>query len=370
MDIYVVIFVLLLGSGIAVQYWSEEHKGLMKLYCIATWFVLTMTAALRWGVGLDYNQYHNIFYDIYNAADWEEVFQFRFEPGYLIMTRIFSFYSRNMIVYMFLMYGLMYGILMRYTYKYSEIKWGTIMVYFAFDYFAMSFCFMRQGIAMVIGLFALEMIREKKIYKALIYIVAATMFHFSAWILLLGVFVSYIDIDKKKLFWFYVSFSILLCIECDNILESILIGPLARYAVYLKSSFMGGNSILIMYYPIAAFVLVVCFYKFLYEKDESIKRMIPVMFLGTLLCAMTAKHYVIERVGLYIAFYNIRIIPQIISIIRDRLEKEIFQMALYGILLGCITSFGFNLKLDRYGIIPYCLNEIHLYEVPFFEMKE
>ena len=152
----------------------------------------------------------------------------------------------------------------------------------------MSFCFIRQGMAMAIGLYALEMIRKKKWYWAVALILAASLFHSSALILLLGLLCYCIDFSNRKVQAAAAAGALVLYFGCDFFLEHILIGPFAKYRDYLDSQFMAGNHILIVYYPIFVFVLAVFFRKKLCEEDESFSKMYLILSLNKArICATT-----------------------------------------------------------------------------------
>lgn len=366
MVIYVVIFGILMALGILVHFFASSKKPVI-IYCAVAWLLLTVLAAVRWSVGIDYNQYYNIFFKIRRVLGWAETFELHYEPGFLLLTKAVSCFTRNVIVYLFIVYGLIYGLMIYYIYKYSEVKWASFAAFFAFDYFAMSYCFMRQAIAMAIGLFVFEKLKEKKIGLAFLLSLVAAMFHLSALVLVLCILVSLIGPEKRRLFKIYVIFSIIIAVSCDYILEYVFVGPFAKYAGYMESQFMGKSHILFVYYPITMFAFVICFYKQLHSVDEKLSRLIPVLFLGTVLCFMSTRHYLFERFALYITFYNIRIVPQLLSTIRTRLSRDVFYVSVYITIIISISAYSFALINDRYGIYPYRVNKIYLEQIPMFE---
>lgn len=356
---------MLLIFGLIAQRYNG-YKAVRICYCSCSWFQLTLIAALRWGNGIDYNQYHNTFLEVCSAENWAALLERREEIGFLFFNRCVSHITTNVMVYMFLYYGLMYALLMLYVYKYSEIKWSTVIAFMAFDYFAMSLCFMRQSMAMVIGLFALEMIKKRKWYWAILLIFLASLFHASALILLVCLVASYIDFTNKKVQLTAVVLSVVLYVGCDFILKHALVGPFAKYADYLNSQFMAGNHVLVVFYPLFVFGLVVYFGKQLCEEDKDFKNLIPVLFLGTVLSIMSTKHYIIERMSLYITFYNIRVVAQVLALFKSKAHKWNYQLAVYSAVLISIGAFAFGIMNDRYDIWPYKLNEHYLYVVDFF----
>ncbi len=366
MKVYVINLIILIVIGLIAER-HVRYKAARIFFCSYSWLQLTILAAVRWGIGLDFNQYYNTFFAVSNASGWAEILQRREEIGFLIFNRLASYITGNIIVYLFLYYGLMFGLLMLYVYKYSEIKWSTVAAFIVFDYFAMSLCFMRQSMAMVIGLFALEMIKRRKWYWAVLITLLASLFHVSALILLVCLAVSYLDFSKRRVWMTAVILSVVLYVGCDFILEHVLVGPFAKYADYLESQFMAGNHVLVVFYPLFVFGLVVYFRKQLCKEDKDFKNLIPILFLGTVLSIMSTKHYIIERMALYMIFYNIRVVAQVLALFKNRAQKWNYQLAVYSAVVISFGAFAFGIMTDRYGICPYQLNENYLYRVEFFK---
>lgn len=366
MKVYVLNFAILVFLGLIAELFSRR-KAVRIFFCSYSWLQLTLVAALRWCNGVDYNQYYNTFFEISRASGWAELLQRREEIGFIFFNRCMSYITGNIIVYLFVYYGVMFGLLMWYIYKYSEIKWSTVAAFIAFDYFALSLCFMRQSMAMVIGLYAFEMMKKKKWYWAIVLTLLASLFHVSALILLVCLVFSYIDFSKRKVQIIAVGISVASYFGCDFLLEHILVGPFAKYADYLESQFMDGNHILIVFYPVFVFVLVLFFGKKLCKEEPEFKRMIPVLFLGTVLSIMSTKHYIIERMALYSTIYDIRVVAQVLALFKKEAQKWNYQMAVYSAVLISIGAFAFGITTDRYWIRPYRLNEIYLHDVDFFK---
>lgn len=366
MGVYIVNFAVLLVLGLFAEHFNR-HRCSRVVFCAFVGLQLTLLASVRWSTGWDYNQYYNIFYQVSRAENWTEVFQRREEIGFLFFNRCMSYITGNIIVYLFCFYGLMYGLLMVYVYRYSRVKWVTIVSFLAFDYFAASLCFMRQSMAMVMGLFALEMIKRRNWKLALVWIGIASTFHISALILLVCLAFSYIDFTERKVQLIAVVISVLLYVGCDTILEHVLVGPFAKYAIYLDSQFMNGNHFLVIFYNVFVYGLVLYFQKRLLKEDGCFKCLLPVLFLGTALSIMSIQHYVIERIALYITIYNIQVVAQVLDLFKRRMSQWNCCLAMCSAVLISVGAFAFGIKSDRYGICPYKLNKGYLYQVEFFE---
>lgn len=319
------------------------------------WLQLTLIAALRWGIGYDYNQYFNTFYEIRSLDSFSQLLARREEIGFVLFNKGMSFVTDNIIVYLFVYYGLLYGLLLFYVYRHCEVKWCSLLVYIAFDYFAISICFMRQSMAMVIGLFAIEMMKRRKIVPCILCIGAAALFHSSALILLAALALSYVDFTKRKVQIVSAVLAVVGYFGCDLLLNYVLVGPFEKYKGYLDSFFMTRNHVFSVYFQIFLWILLMVFHKKLIEREEANKRLLLVMCLGAFLAFMTTRHYIIERMSLYITIYNIRIGPQILSLFgKDKWNRRLAMACALVIGLG---AFCFLLRADRYGIRPYQFNQ-------------
>lgn len=364
MKVYILNFAVIVLLGLAAE--KYRTKKAVRMGCfIYIWLQLTVLAAVRWGIGYDYNQYYNTFYAISRASDWSSILDRREEIGFLLFNRGMSYITDNIIVYLFFYYGLLYGLLIGYIYRYSEVKWNSIAAYAAFDYFAISICFMRQSMAMVIGLYAIEMIKKRKWYWAVLLILAASLFHSSAIILFAALAFSYIDFTNRKVQIAAAVTAVVAYVGCDFFLEHILVGPFEKYKGYIGSYFMLKNHVFAVYFPIFIFVAVLILGKKLCQQDKDFKRVLGVLVLGTFLAVMTTRHYMIERMSLYLTVYNIRIAAQLLHSFRNEENGWNYRIATVCGVLVTISAFAFLIKIDRYGIRPYQFNKSYIQELPF-----
>lgn len=343
---------------------AERYRGYRLVRVgsfLYVWLQLSLVAALRWGVGYDYNQYFNTFYEISRLSSFSELLNRREEIGFVLFNKGMSFVTDNVIVYLFAYYGLLYGLLLFYVYRYSEVKWSSLLVYIAFDYFAVSICFMRQSMAMVIGLYAMEMIKKRKLAPCVLLIGGAAIFHSSALILLIALALSFVDFTRRKVQIGAVVLAIVSYIGCDFFLSYVLVGPFEKYRGYLDSFFMTQNHVFSVYFQIFLWILLLILHRRLLEQDEMSKRLLPVMCLGAFLAFMTTRHYIIERMSLYITVYNIRIGAQLLSLFKK--DRWSYRLAMVCALVIGLGAFTFLLRVDRYGITPYQFNQGYVQEL-------
>ncbi len=367
MEIYIINAVLLTLTGFAVEKFSKS-KRLLKLYCIYAFIQMTLLAAFRIDTGIDYSQYYHAFYGISKAPDWDAVFEFRYEAGYLIINRLISYFSNNIIVFMGIYHGIMYGLLMLYIYRFCEEKWLSVLSFIALDYFAMSFCFLRQGMAMVIGLFAIEYIRKRRWSLAGPLILLASSFHASALILFLYYLLSYINWRKRWLQVFAVVISLFIYVSCDIILQNVLVGPFEKYKGYLSSSFMEGNSIVLVFYPVFCVILFFILMKRIQGKSHTLDNLVPMLFFGMVLTILSTKHYIVERMALYITIYNIRLVSMMVYHFCKKKQLWNYHLATICTLIISVGAFVFGITFDRYLIVPYKVAQEQLENVPMLKI--
>lgn len=366
MWIYVVNVVLLTLVGLLVERVSKS-RALLKLYCIYAFIQMTILAAVRYNIGIDYTQYYHAFLNIGKALDWNEVWTFRYEPAYLIVNRLISMFTNNVPVFMGVYSGIMYALVMFYIYRYCEEKWLAVLAFVALDYYALTYCFMRQGMAMIIGLFAIEQMRKNKWYFAVPLVLLSSCFHASALILLFYFAVSYINWRKR---WIQISalvVSIVAYIGCDSILQMALVGPFEKYKDYLDTSFMAGNSYIMVFYPVFCVVLFFVMFSDRKENRKDLDKLVPMLFVGLFLTILSTKHYIIERMALYMTIYNIRIVPMIVSQYCKNKQKWNYQLATICALIIGTSAFVFGITSDRYRIVPYQIATDQLENVPLLK---
>lgn len=366
MGIYIVNVALLTLVGLVVERFSDSKK-LLKVYCIYAFVQMTLLAAVRYNIGIDYTQYYHAFLNIGKAADWKEVFSFRYEPGYLVLNRLISLFTNNVPVYMGVYSGIMYALVMLYIYRYCEEKWLAVLSFVALDYYALTYCFMRQGMAMIIGLFAIEQMRRNKWYFAVPLVLLSSCFHASALVLLFYFAVSYINWRKRWVQLSALLLSIIVYVGCDEILKVVLVGPFEKYRDYLNSTFMAGNSWIMVFYPVFCVVLFFVVFSDMKENNASFDKLIPMLYVGIFLTILSTRHYIIERTALYMTIYNIRIVPMLVHHYCRKKQQWNYQLATICALIVGTSAFVFGITSDRYRIVPYQIATEQLERVPLLK---
>lgn len=184
MAVYWILLVFSAAAGIPLcgMYEKKSDKR-AAVYCVIMAAVFTALAAVRFDVGIDYNMYAKLFYDM-NFMDPEQLGSIQREKGMLfpvVLTEIFTFdYFPAFVILSVVIYAL----IMTYGAKFSDNPWVGVFAFLCFGVFFNSLNFMRQVIAAAIGAFALVYAQKGNYFRFAVFTVIAGAFHRSAFLLL------------------------------------------------------------------------------------------------------------------------------------------------------------------------------------------
>ncbi|WP_297481045.1 EpsG family protein [uncultured Photobacterium sp.] len=196
---YIIFSILALFSFTDV--WQDKRYS--KLAFIVSFFILFLFGSLRLDTGWDFATYR--FY--FNKVDTISIFLTNgfsplvyFDLGFKFLISIIKsiglgFQTLIFICNLFVIYCV-YSFINRHI----EYKNSAILLFYSLCYLFINFSILRQGIAAGLVLLAIDSYFNKRNLKVLIYLLTATLFHFSAIIFLPLIFLSTIIKIKKGFF--------------------------------------------------------------------------------------------------------------------------------------------------------------------------
>lgn len=216
MTVYILNMVLIIGYGCLFTflktklkhsklYFKGRKAGCLRLnaerfckffMCAAIGLQLLVLLAVRSNTGFDEKTYRAIFVEISN---WriKDFFLYSIEKGYMFLNAIVATVTQNFQWILVVTAVLTIAPLVVSIYKNSSHCMISYLIYIAFFfYFAISG--IRQGIAISITLLAVPALKNKQLGKYILIILAATLFHYSAAIMLPVYFIVHIHFDAKK----------------------------------------------------------------------------------------------------------------------------------------------------------------------------
>ena len=224
----VIIYNILLFLSVLFAYLSRKSRDTSKLiFNGLLFFTLFIVAALRNGVGNDYDDY----VIIYNHID---VFTFpRIEPIYVLFNKslnLFGFGAQSIFV-------LMSAIVAFFVMKSSQkTNYPEVFIFsFVTLYYLSSLNEMRQTAATAILIYAMLLLIEGQTKRYIFLVLFATGIHYISILMLPFVFINKIKYDKKTIFLTAVLALVFVRFGVINILASTGILNGTKYVFYLNS---------------------------------------------------------------------------------------------------------------------------------------
>lgn len=182
MFIYICLFAAALIFGVFLNSKKFEPWG-KPLYCAGFGITFILVSALRFSTGYDYNMYATIYHN-YSFVSLEEIGQARLEKGFAIPLAVLNQYSDTYLP-MFVLTSIVIclGVFIL-IYKYSSVPWVSVITFLSLGMFFNSLNFLRQFTAAIIVTFALQYIEKKNPFKFLTVVIIASIFHWSALIMI------------------------------------------------------------------------------------------------------------------------------------------------------------------------------------------
>lgn len=303
------IFYTVVFAGLYALARTGEKKNNQK-YIIWAYILIFLLTAIRYDTGNDYRGY-------YTGLEYLSGYLFDGGKSLSVIWDNYLYLSGNEPTYFFFAYIFHW---LPYPALFIIGAYSAISIYFfykAFDeykihsyafimFFATGFLFwywdlIRQSVAIAIFFFSLKYIRDGKLWKYVLVIVIAMLFHYSAVFLLLLYPLRYINLNR----WIYVGVImasvvvLFLGFSFDNVFDYI--GNLPFYDTYENDKRIGqhyegfGYKLRMTCYAMVAAVSVLK----LGKEDGYLKGIITI---GTVLLLMSQGNLLIDRIAVYVYY--------------------------------------------------------------------
>jgi hypothetical protein len=360
MAVYLCLFAgsLLLGITLGGKRFPRAGK---PAYCILCGAAFAAASALRFSTGYDYNMYASIFHG-YRFKTLGETSYERMEKGFSVPMWILANYSDTYLPLFFVTSVVIFAGLFILIYKYSSIPLVSVISVLSLGIFFNSLNFVRQFIAAVIAAFAIKYIGEKNLLKYSAVIVVASVFHWSALILL--PFFLILRFKPRAAYIAAVSAILILTLIFSDRILTFLSGAFYMYSAYdpAKSAHMT-IGLPIRYTVMFLIPLVLCL---LFKKRRMDKNPLNVCYINCLLFtvffeAIGIKHSIISRFALL--FYlppAIALIPDLCVVAKEYFEEKHSNarmkpaiLAAYAALTSAFLCYLMLISMNYNGVSPY-----------------
>ena len=185
------------------QKFATDKKGkykLNKIFFYSSALILSFTMGLRIsGVGVDDKTYESIFNSVNNTGLINYFLNTKMEPGYLLLNKLIGLFTDNFQVFLYIV-SLIPLIFMYKAFEYERKNINFFLAIFLFGTLMYLYFFgiIRLFIAVSITSYAIRYLFQKNTQKYVIFVLIASMFHFSALFMLLLVYFSTEKEDKPR----------------------------------------------------------------------------------------------------------------------------------------------------------------------------
>lgn len=352
---YVYFFVLFFVTWAAYLARKSGNAFLSKIYLGLAFLVMVCVAGFRSSfVGTDTGGY----VDVFNLAkSFQEIMytstgKFNYEYGYVLLSWLLHLISDD---YIILLVGIAVIVVGCYQYAISKHSYKIEISFFAFiamGFYTFFFNGARQGIGCAIYALAIGPLMDRKLFKYILCVLLASLFHKSAIIAIPFYFI----LDKNNSFRKNAVIFLGTCIVAPFLgnLTDMAITLDSKYA-YIKDSGRGGG-----YYYIA-FICMLCMFFLIFKRwvlvyREPYNLFLNMLIIGTIVSLISSIYHLSPsgflRLNLYFNIGTVFLWP----IVFLNLKNPMLKISYYFIFFGGYSLY-FYLTTNRFSnLIPYLFN--------------
>lgn len=333
------------------------------VYCIAAALAFILIAALRFDVGYDYMLYAGAYSNM-KYWDISDLAGERMEKGFLMPLYILSLgleEYQTVFVYTSLIF---YPVIFLLIYKYSSSPWISTTAFLCLGIFFNSLCFLRQFIAALVVLYAIKYIGENRPVRYIALVVAASVFHWSA--LIMVIMYIFLKIKPGYIYTGIVTIgTILFCIFSRKAMFWF-IENIPMYSFYNPDTSVEASGGLSPRYTImfgVIFVVSFLLRKRLMEKNPNNGIYINCLMYTVVFEAMGMRHAVLSRFALLVYLPAVLyLVPDAVFAVKDFIDSKL-ENGGKKVLLNTVTAAAGSigavvcyvlLMMNNYnGVVPY-----------------
>jgi transmembrane protein EpsG len=323
---------------------SRAVSRLSPIFLGLSFLTLFLLSGFRVDVGIDYAPYTKWFDDI-QSSDFSY-----FEPGFRFMIDAIQWFTTDaqwlFIVSSFITLGFIFLAIK----KYSVNPAMSVFLFCTMGFLSHSFNLTRQFIAVAITLYALNFILKRKLFKYLLVIGAAALFHKTALLMIPLYFIIKTKLTPAQ----YLITTI--AVAAVSLMGSIIVGFLVThfYPQYYDKAFVG-ESIISFYYILVSIGTLALVMHLVTTGKMSLKNYKDRVYVNIVFLIALAHTFLVwvplsNRISLYLDIMLIIIIPALISKIPLHLHRNIISIVVF---VYFSIAFYLSLASNANGVLPY-----------------
>lgn len=269
-----------------------------------------------------------------------------FENGYNLFVYGISRLTNNPHIFLIITSMFCYGMLGLYTLRYSSNLYISACLIFCFCFSPFTNV-IRQDIAMVICLFAYQLVKSNRIVFFVVLVIVAAQFHTTAYCLFFLLLKNFLP-TKNSLILIISFFLILL--SCAGNMSDLLVGVFSKYDAYFDSNRVGSGWLGTAFSVLRAYFMVYIVQTAMNGIKKN--RSANAVFLGVLFfSALGFQMNLINRCALYFLMLSVVELPNALSVVQG-------NRSFYNILFFCVSMIIYFLAVlmirpEWNCLIPY-----------------
>ena len=327
-----------------------KYKNTLLIFCFMLMFII---AGFRYQVGYDFNSYERI----YNNITLSNFRGNNLEIGFSLFVCLLKKIGLGFPVMIMLI--AMASIFIKYKVirEYSVYPFISLLVYFSANFIIQDFGQIRQGLAIAFTLYSIKYIKDKKLFKYLIVMMMAIMFHYSAVLFLPMYWLARINVNKKVIATALIVSGVFFVCSKSGVIDYVVLKVINqpyisyKYVAYMSSA--GGIGIFKLTF-LSRLVIFTLFYVLRGKIKENCEcyNILSMAYLISIFMyvAFNFNGALATRGALYFKIVEILIIPQIIYAVKDKIIMFNGLMILY---LFTFKDLYFEIMSSSDRFMPY-----------------
>lgn len=338
-------YYLLIGASFAGAPLPARRPGYRWGYLLVMGLACWLLASLRYVTGFDYRFYESAFQTIavsgLDGASWSE-------PGYLLLNLAVSLLRGNYRVFLFVFHFLQTLLIFTWIGRYSRSPWLSVFLFLTLQYFALSMNFLRQAFAASIILWVYPFLKARRFLPCCGIVLLAACFHRTALIMLPLCFL--LSLPPSKLHYGLAALAAGAAYFLMDPLIQIAVTLVPKYQHYLTEKYWQGNSFLYILLPLGCFLFSLPLLRRTDQSDSSSPVLINAMFYSLLIQLFITRHFILERLSIYVAIFSLLALPEAVLAPSRRCSSKVRT----GVLIaGALVYFLFAASQGFHGVYPY-----------------
>lgn len=332
-----------IGASLAGAPLLNHRPQYRRRYLLVLGAACWLLASFRYVTGFDYRFYEATFQTIAESglANWSE-------PGYLLLNLAVSFLGGGYRVFLFVFHFLLTALVFIWIGRYSPSPWMSVFLFLTLQHFALSMNFLRQAFAAAIILWVWPFLRSRRCLPVCGIVLLAACFHRTALIMLPLCFL--LALPPSRLHYGLAALVTGIAYFLMDPLIQIVVTLVPKYQHYLTEKYWQGNSFIYVLLPLGCFLFVLPLLRQKAGAGADAPILSNSMFYSLLLHLFITRHFILERLSVYIAMFALLALPTAALVPYKRISSKI-RISL--LITGSCVYFLFAVSQGFHGVYPY-----------------